>query len=114
MIELKLECYSCGYARTIGEREFIEDLQQCPSCGSDNIEIVPTRDETQERLIDPSERERIIRRRFMIIGVFGIMFLLGGFLLLGLGGYIFPLMIALWVIGVILILIAWFWWTTPS
>jgi predicted RNA-binding Zn-ribbon protein involved in translation (DUF1610 family) len=65
MIELKLKCYSCNYERIIGEREYIEDLQQCPKCDSDNIEILEfqTEDLTDSYLIHrylPSEREQII------------------------------------------------------
>ncbi|MFX0034334.1 MAG: hypothetical protein ACFE9I_01680 [Candidatus Hermodarchaeota archaeon] len=65
MIDLKLKCHSCGYERIIGEREFIEDLQQCPNCDSDNIEILEftTEDLTDRYLINrylPSERERIV------------------------------------------------------
>jgi predicted RNA-binding Zn-ribbon protein involved in translation (DUF1610 family) len=66
MIDLKLFCHSCRYERIIGEREFIEDLQQCPNCDSDNIEILesPTEDLTDRYLINrylPSERELIVR-----------------------------------------------------
>lgn len=116
MTKLKLKCYSCDYERIIGEREFIEDLQQCPNCGSDNIEIVPMEDSTPVREVDrylPSERERIVRRRMIVIGVIGIIFLVVGIVLYSIpGGYIlFPLTITLWIIGVIFLIIAIGWWT---
>ena len=65
MTELKLKCHSCKYERIIGEREYIEDLQQCPNCDSDNIEILEfeTEDLTDSYLIHrylPSERDQII------------------------------------------------------
>ena len=40
MTDFKLKCYSCEFERLIGEQEFIEDIQQCPECGSENIEII--------------------------------------------------------------------------
>ena len=79
MIELKSECYSCGYQCIIGEREFIEDLQQCPNCDLDNIEVAPTGDSLPVRVIDPLERKRIVRRRMVVIGVISFILLLLGF-----------------------------------
>ena len=77
MIELKLKCYSCDYERIVGEREFIEDLQQCSNCDSDNIEIVPTGNSYPENYL--SERARILRNRLNVIGVIGIIVLLLSF-----------------------------------
>ena len=77
MIELKLKCYSCDYERIVGEREFIEDLQQCTSCDSDKIEIVPTGNSYPERNL--SERARIIRNRLNVIGIISIIMLLLSF-----------------------------------
>ena len=33
-------CHSCGYERIISEREFTEDLQQCPNCASETVEVI--------------------------------------------------------------------------
>lgn len=110
MIELTLICYTCGYERIISEREFIEDIQKCSNRGSENIEITPTKEDPQEKLIDPSERKRIVQRRFIIILVIGSLFLLVGFLLINLGW----LMIALLIIGGILFLIAFCWLDTNT
>jgi hypothetical protein len=110
MKDLKLICYTCGYEHIINEREFIEDIQKCSNCGSENIEIVPNKDEPEEKLIDPSEKKGMVRRRFMIILAIGILFIIVGIVFINVGG----LMIALLVIGVILTMIAYFWWTTPS
>lgn len=120
MTELKVKCYSCNFERNIGEREFIEDIQQCPNCGSDNIEIVPTEDSTQVRQIgsySPEEGERIVKRRMVVIGVIGGIFLVSAIILYSLQGlYLladvaFPLAITLGVIGVILLVIAIGWAT---
>jgi hypothetical protein len=129
MIELKLKCSSCGYERIIDEREFIMDLQQCPNCSSDNIEIVQTGDSPQEKVIVPTERdsqllpysEQMERRRFVNIFVIGLVLLLCGiglymvtgvFLLYDLYFIIFSLAVIFAVIGVILIVIAVSWWTS--
>ena len=77
MIELKLKCYSCKYERIVGEREFIEDLQQCSKCDSDNIKIVPTGNSYPEKYL--SERARIVRKRLNVIGVISIIGLLLSF-----------------------------------
>ncbi|MFX0105377.1 MAG: hypothetical protein ACFE75_07795 [Candidatus Hodarchaeota archaeon] len=116
MTELKLKCYSCDFERIVGEREFIEDLQQCPNCGSDNIEIVPIEDSKLVREVDrylPEEREQIVRRRMTVIGVIGALCLVCGYLLFVLSrGYgLFPLTITLVVIGVLLLIIALGWMT---
>ena len=131
MIELKLKCSSCGYERIIDEREFIMDLQQCPNCSSDNIEIVQTGDSPQEKVIVPTERdsqllpysEQIERRKFVNFFVIGLVLLLCAFGLYMLAGVfsaydlyfiLFPLAITFAVIGVILIVIAVSWWTSGS
>jgi hypothetical protein len=119
MTELKLKCYSCNYERIIGEREFIEDLQQCPNCGSDNIEILTTEDSEPVKEIDPEERERIVRRKMVIIGGFGTIFLVSAivlYLITPLIPYTFrnqlnPLIITLGVIGIILLIISLGWAT---
>ena len=77
MIELQLKCSSCDYERIVSEREFIEDLQQCTNCDSDNIEIVPTGNSYPENYL--SERARIIRNRLNVIGVISIIMLLLSF-----------------------------------
>ena len=77
MIELKLKCYSCDYERIVGEREFIEDLQQCFNCDSDNIEILPTGNSYPESNL--SERARIVRNRLNVIGIISIIALLLSF-----------------------------------
>ena len=77
MIELKLKCYSCDYERVVGEREFIEDLQQCTSCDSGNIEIVPTGTSYPENNL--SDRARIIRNRLNVIGIISLIMLLLSF-----------------------------------
>ncbi|MFX1427976.1 MAG: hypothetical protein ACFFBE_16100, partial [Promethearchaeota archaeon] len=107
MTELKLKCYSCGYERIIDEKEFIEDLQYCTHCNSNNIEILEissSKDSSSVRLIDPDEWEQIVKRRMVIIGVIGIIFLLIGMpSLLILGRFIpLPLSITFIVVGVIL------------
>lgn len=115
MIEFKLECSSCGFDRIIDDREFIEDLRQCPSCGSDNIEIVQTGESPPERQIDPAERDRFVRRRMFLICAIGILLLLVGIGLFSLAplasAIFFPLGITLIVIGVLLILISMGWLT---
>ena len=104
------------YERIIDEREYIEDLQYCPNCNSNDIEIIeiaPSKDTTSGRLIDPDEWDRIVRRRMIIIGALGILFLLVGiqsFMILS--SFIpFPLAITFLVIGVILVLISIGWAT---
>ena len=77
MIELKLKCYSCDYERIVDEREFIEDLQQCSNCVSNNIEILSTGNSYPEKNL--SERARIVRNRLNVIGVIGIIGLLLSF-----------------------------------
>jgi hypothetical protein len=116
MDELKLKCYACDYERIIGEKEFIEDLQYCPNCNSNDIEIIElkaSKDSNSVRLIDPDEWEQIVRRRMVIIGAIGIILLIIGipsFLILG--SFVpFPLAITLIVIGVILLLISIAWST---
>lgn len=76
--ELKLKCYSCKYERLIGELELITDLQECPQCDSDNIEIVATEASYTGPPIDPLERARIVRRRMWVIGSVGFLLLLVG------------------------------------
>ncbi|MFX1281928.1 MAG: hypothetical protein ACFFA3_21445 [Promethearchaeota archaeon] len=119
MTELKLKCYSCNYERIIGEKEFIEDLQYCPKCNSNDIEIIEyatSKDSTSVRLLNPDEWEQIVRRRMIIIGAVGIIFLLIGipsFLILG--RFVpFPLAITFIVIGVILVLISIGWMTNGT
>ena len=114
MTELKLKCYSCDYERIIGEREFIEDLQQCPNCGSDNIEIISIEDPTSAREIErylPEERQQFVKRRMIVIGVIGTIFLMVGIAL-------YPISmgttITLGVIGVIFLIIAIGWLTDGS
>lgn len=121
MTELKLKCYSCEYERIIDEREFIEDIQQCSNCGSDNIEIVTTEDFEPVKEIDPEESARIVRRRMNIIGGIGIIFLASAIVLYGitplipflytLGNQLIPLTITLGVIGIILLIISLGWAT---
>lgn len=116
MTELKLKCYSCGYERIIDEKEFIEDLQYCTHCNSNNIEILEissSKDSSSVRLIDPDEWEQIVKRRMVIIGAIGIIFLLIGMpSLLILGRFIpLPLSITFIVVGVILVLISAAWGT---
>lgn len=111
-----MKCYSCDYERIIDEREFIEDLLYCPNCNSSEIEIIEVsapRGSTSGRLIDPEEWEQIVKRRMLIIGAIGIIFLLVGILsVLRLGRFIpFPLAITFLVIGVILVLISIAWST---
>jgi hypothetical protein len=125
MTELKLKCFSCDYERIIGEREFIEDLQQCPNCGSENIEIISTEDSTPARGLDrylPEERKRIVKRRMTIIGVIGIIFLTVGIFLYSISVLysisgeltLLPLAITLGVIGVIFLIISIGWWTDAA
>jgi hypothetical protein len=116
MDELKLKCYSCKFERIINEREFIDDLRHFPRCNSNDIEIVEilsSKDSTPGRLIDPAEWDRIVRRRMIIIGVIGVIFLLIGiqsFMILS--SFIpFPLAITFLVIGVILVIISIGWAT---
>ncbi|MFX1454232.1 MAG: hypothetical protein ACFFDB_02550 [Promethearchaeota archaeon] len=118
MSELKIECYSCGFERIIDEREFVEDIQQCPSCGSDNIEIVPTGKESLERQFNPEEREQIAQRRMIIIGILGTIFLLCAIVLYRLNGVLLSpsffilLALTLGIIGVLLLIIAVSWFTS--
>lgn len=85
MSELKLKCYSCEYERVIGERELITDLQDCPECGSEDIEIVASEETYSGPPLDPLERERIVKRRMWVIGVIGFIFLMVGIPLVSVG-----------------------------
>jgi hypothetical protein len=113
-----MKCYSCDFERVIGEREFIEDIQKCSSCGSENIEIMPTGEELQEKQIDLEERENITRLRMTVIGVIGGIFLISAILLYTLNGVLLLpsgfilIALTLGVIGVLLLIIAISWFTS--
>lgn len=85
MSELKMKCSSCGYERVIGEWELITDLQDCPECGSEEIEIVASEEIYGGPPLDPLERERIVRRRMWVIGVIGFILMLVGLPLVSFG-----------------------------
>jgi ABC-type uncharacterized transport system fused permease/ATPase subunit len=115
MTDFKLKCYSCEFERFIGEREIIEDIQQCPKCGSENIEIIAIEGSELIKEISPEVREQMAKHRMLVIGIVGILFLLGAFISYLLSSFM-PLfgfgVITLLVIGVILLIIVCFWFYT--
>ena len=84
--------------------EFIEDIQQCPNCDSDKIEIIPIEDRNPVERIDPILRERIANRRMFVIGVIGIILIpLGLFTglipIIGVGAVMFLIAMLYWYAG---------------
>ena len=106
-----MKCYSCDYERIIDEREFIEDIQQCPNCNSNKIEIITSEDSVPERRIDPSEWEQIVRRRMAIVGGIGTILTSVGIVLLMMTRGLFPPAITFLAIGVIFLVISIGWST---